>query len=86
MGVKEKWNMWLPVLLMVVFAFTRWPGLGEDEPEETLGRAYITPPPELTAGHRDEAAIAAQTWPEPVNEALRAGFTTSVSGAETAGP
>jgi hypothetical protein len=25
--VKEKWNMWLPVLLMVVFAATRWPGL-----------------------------------------------------------
>lgn len=45
---------------------TRWPGLGEDEPEETLGTTYITPPPELTKGHRDEAAIAAQTWPEPV--------------------
>jgi len=25
--VKEKWNVWLPVLLMVVFAFTRWPEL-----------------------------------------------------------
>src|SRR6266446_6893515 len=26
-SVKEKWNIWLPVLLMGVFAFTRWPGL-----------------------------------------------------------
>lgn len=25
--VKEKWNTWLPVLLMVVFAFTRFPRL-----------------------------------------------------------
>ncbi len=25
--MKEKWNVWLPLLLMVVFAFTRWPGL-----------------------------------------------------------
>src|SRR5438128_6865183 len=25
--VKVKWNIWLPVLLMIVFAFTRWPGL-----------------------------------------------------------
>src|SRR6266496_4080191 len=25
--VKEKWNLWLPVILMLVFALTRWPGL-----------------------------------------------------------
>ena len=25
--MKEKWNRWLPVLLVVVFALTRWPGL-----------------------------------------------------------
>jgi hypothetical protein len=25
--VKEKWNLWLPILLMAVFAMTRWPGL-----------------------------------------------------------
>src|SRR6266436_7809760 len=25
--VKEKWNIWLPMLLMAVFALTRWPGL-----------------------------------------------------------
>ena len=25
--MKEKWNIWLPVLLMAVFALTRWPGL-----------------------------------------------------------
>jgi hypothetical protein len=25
--VKEKWNRWLPVILMMVFALSRWPGL-----------------------------------------------------------
>jgi glyoxalase family protein len=45
---------------------TRWPGLAEDEPEDALGSTYIEPPEEFTRGHRDEAAIAAQTWPEPV--------------------
>jgi hypothetical protein len=25
--VKEKWNLWLPIMLMAVFALTRWPGL-----------------------------------------------------------
>jgi glyoxalase family protein len=45
---------------------TRWPGLAEDELEDALGEMYIEPPEELTRGHRDEAAIAAQTWPEPI--------------------
>ena len=26
-AVKAKWNIWLPVILMIVFALTRWPGL-----------------------------------------------------------
>jgi hypothetical protein len=25
--VKEKWNVWLPLALMLIFALTRWPGL-----------------------------------------------------------
>ena len=25
--VKEKWNLWLPIMLMAIFALTRWPGL-----------------------------------------------------------
>jgi hypothetical protein len=25
--VKEKWNTWLPIVLMIVFALSRWPGL-----------------------------------------------------------
>ena len=25
--MKEKWNIWLPIALMAVFALTRWPGL-----------------------------------------------------------
>ena len=52
----------------IVEIATRWPGLAEDEPEDALGTSYIAPPAEFTRGHRDEAAIAAQTWPEPVPE------------------
>jgi glyoxalase family protein len=52
----------------IVEIATRWPGLAEDEPDDALGQTYITPPEEYTRGHRDEAAIAAQTWPEPVPE------------------
>ena len=47
---------------------TRWPGQAEGVPEDAQGRRYIPPPEEFTRGHRDEAAIAAQTWPEPVPE------------------
>ena len=28
--VKAKWNIWLPIILMIVFALTRWPGLMPD--------------------------------------------------------
>ena len=52
----------------IVEIATRGPGLAEDEPEDALGTSYIAPPEEFTRGHRDEAAIAAQTWPEPVPE------------------
>jgi glyoxalase family protein len=47
---------------------TREPGFAVDEPVETLGQAYRRPPLEFMDGHRDEAAIARRTWPEPVNE------------------
>jgi len=46
---------------------TRQPGFAVDEPVETLGQAFCPPPFECMDGHRDEAAIAALTWPEPVS-------------------
>jgi glyoxalase family protein len=45
---------------------THWPGMLADEDEETLGTHIILPDPDLTREGRDEAAIRAQTWPEPV--------------------
>ncbi len=45
---------------------TRQPGFAVDEPAETLGQAFCPPPFECMDGHRDEAAIKALTWPEPV--------------------
>jgi glyoxalase family protein len=45
---------------------TRQPGFAVDEPAETLGQAFCPPPFDCMDGHRDEAAIKALTWPEPV--------------------
>ncbi|HEX2202922.1 MAG TPA: VOC family protein [Longimicrobium sp.] len=45
---------------------TEGPGYTLDEPADALGRAEIVPGPENLAGERDEAAIRARTWPEPV--------------------
>ncbi|HEX2207105.1 MAG TPA: VOC family protein [Longimicrobium sp.] len=45
---------------------TAGPGYAIDEPMEALGRALLLPPERIVRGHRDEAAIAALTWPEPV--------------------
>ncbi|MGI8587853.1 MAG: VOC family protein [Chloroflexia bacterium] len=45
---------------------TRWPGMAADEDEEDLGTRIQLPARELTKEGRDEAAIRAQTWPEPV--------------------
>jgi glyoxalase family protein len=47
---------------------TAGPGYLIDESPEELGRALTLPPERLLRGHRDEAAIAALTWPEPVPE------------------
>ena len=47
---------------------TRWPGMTEDEEPDRLGSAVIPPPDDLVRGARDEDAIAAQTWPEPLPE------------------
>ena len=45
---------------------TRGPGWTLDEAPHALGSEVKLPPPETTANHRDEAAIAAETWPDPV--------------------
>ncbi|HWP83452.1 MAG TPA: VOC family protein [Bacteroidota bacterium] len=45
---------------------TRHPGWTVDEPEDQLGKNVILPANELTAKGRDENAVKALTWPEPV--------------------
>jgi len=45
---------------------TKGPGYTLDEPAEALGETVITLGAGNVAGQRDEAAIAAATWPEPV--------------------
>lgn len=45
---------------------TAGPGFAVDEPIETLGTTYQAPPPDMLVRNRDEAAIEARTWPEPV--------------------
>lgn len=45
---------------------TAGPGYFIDESPEELGRELRLPPERLLRGHRDEAAIASLTWPDPV--------------------
>src|SRR5215204_1457127 len=45
---------------------TEGPGFAIDEPPDALGQALIRPNTQRLPGGRDEAAIAAQTHPEPV--------------------
>lgn len=45
---------------------TDGPGWTVDEPPDAIGMAYREPPPEMVVRNRDEARIAAATWPEPV--------------------
>ncbi|HSM59689.1 MAG TPA: VOC family protein [Longimicrobiales bacterium] len=47
---------------------TRGPGYAIDEPADALGRKLVFPPRERLPDGRDEAAIAAETHPEPVPE------------------
>ena len=51
---------------VIVEIATRGPGWGYDEEFESWGSELKLPPTETTVGHRDEAAIAARTWPDPV--------------------
>lgn len=47
---------------------TQGPGWTVDESVERIGMAEVLPNPAYTHGQRDEAAIAAETWLEPVPE------------------
>jgi glyoxalase family protein len=62
---------------------TEGPGYDLDEPANALGERFITPPDTRVKGHRDEAAIAAATHPEPVPEitpSMRIGGIHHVTG------
>lgn len=45
---------------------TRGPGWAVDEAPDTLGTTHQLPPADMIIRNRDEAAIKAMTWPEPV--------------------
>lgn len=58
----------------VIEIATDGPGFQVDEPIEALGRNLMIPPPSRFPEGRDEAAIRAKTWPEPIEhptEAMR---------------
>ena len=52
----------------IVELATRGPGWTVDEGEAALGQAEQTPPSELMLEGRDESAIKAETWPEPIDQ------------------
>jgi glyoxalase family protein len=47
---------------------TEGPGYAVDEPADALGQRDVTPPSAELKDRRDEAVIAARTWPHPVVE------------------
>lgn len=51
---------------LIIEIATAGPGWTVDEAPEELGSTLKPPPVTTTAHHRDEAAIAADTWPEPI--------------------
>ncbi len=50
----------------IVELATLGPGWTVDEAPDALGARHIDPPAEMTVANRNEATIAATTWPEPV--------------------
>jgi len=51
---------------LIIEIATRGPGWTVDEAPDALGAEVRMPPAETMTGNRDEAAIAAETWPEAV--------------------
>jgi glyoxalase family protein len=49
---------------------TDGPGWAIDEASDALGMGYRQPPAEMIARNRDDARIAATTWPEPVPDIM----------------
>jgi glyoxalase family protein len=56
----------------IVEIATAGPGYAIDEAPSALGRGMMVPPQRIVRGFRDEAAIAALTYPEPVPEVTSA--------------
>lgn len=50
----------------IVEIATAGPGWAIDEAPDAIGSAYREPPQEMLVRNRDEARIAATTWPEPI--------------------
>lgn len=50
----------------IVEIATDGPGWAMDEAPDAIGEAFRAPPVEMLVRNRDEARIAAETWPEPV--------------------
>jgi glyoxalase family protein len=55
---------------MLLEIATDGPGMAVDEDPDHLGEAFREPPSPLVRGARDEAAVRALTWPEPVASIL----------------
>jgi glyoxalase family protein len=51
---------------VIIEIATRGPGWTVDEPPDALGQEFRAPPAEMLVRNRDEAAITATTWPDPV--------------------
>jgi glyoxalase family protein len=51
---------------------TLGPGWTVDEAPDAIGEAFRAPPDEMVVRNRDEARIAAETWPEPAPDITRA--------------
>jgi glyoxalase family protein len=53
---------------VIVEIATRGPGWSVDEDPASIGGAHCPPLAEVIVANRDEARIAAETWPDPVTE------------------
>lgn len=51
---------------VIIEIATDGPGFTRDEPADSLGSQHRPPPQQMLVRNRDEAAIQAETWPEPV--------------------
>lgn len=52
----------------IVELATRGPGWTIDEPADAIGTSHMPPPAEMINTNRDRARIAAENWPDPVEQ------------------